>query len=497
MKIENLYNTEPFRSLFDEIWVLSLKSSIERRQHIRDHLPRFGITKYRFFDAIGADHPEIEAVEQCGGVVRYPPCFRCGKLDCGNDDCNNFLVPEQIACFLSYRRLWRTIAEGTAEKVLIMEDDVWLHPQTYRVLSWVQNEVEEGRIPFSAGKNCLLRFGWAKCGEHLDSDAPVKIAETVKMANPCHAITRSYAAALIERDGIIRHTADVYQHQLAPKPGESFSIFPPIASELSWAEGQFPSTIHPKKVHVDYLHKNNDISGANAASALLKSHIKKKFFRTLLITGHPRCGTGYASALCRQMGLDVGHEKAGRDGISSWMFAVEDKNNPWALDLVSSSRLRLAWKYLIMPVRDLGKAAESVVRENTYAPASYQFRQKHILARLNINLDGLSTDLEKSVCSIVGWARIVLNQTDFVFRIEDEQEKLREYLINLNLIDKEHQCVSLNTSPVNADKLYKGKHYNKPTISIEDWQALPHTVLTQAAWYCEQFGYFYPWEHGQ
>lgn len=48
-----------------------------------------------------------------------------------------------------------------------------------------------------------------------------------------------------------------------------------------------------------------------------------------VITGHPRSGTGYAAALCRANGLDVGHERLRPDGISSWMWAAGRVDVPW------------------------------------------------------------------------------------------------------------------------------------------------------------------------
>lgn len=41
----------------------------------------------------------------------------------------------------------------------------------------------------------------------------------------------------------------------------------------------------------------------------------------IIITGVSRSGTGYITAIFRQMGLDVRHEKYGRDGISSFHIA--------------------------------------------------------------------------------------------------------------------------------------------------------------------------------
>ncbi|MFK4998907.1 hypothetical protein ACI2OX_21260 [Bacillus sp. N9] len=46
--------------------------------------------------------------------------------------------------------------------------------------------------------------------------------------------------------------------------------------------------------------------------------------RKFLVLGHPRSGTGYMAYLLRQFGYGIGHERMGKDGISSWMFAVND-----------------------------------------------------------------------------------------------------------------------------------------------------------------------------
>lgn len=49
----------------------------------------------------------------------------------------------------------------------------------------------------------------------------------------------------------------------------------------------------------------------------------------LLILAHMRSGTGYISKLCQAFSLDVQHENAmGRDGLSTWLFAVYSKP-PW------------------------------------------------------------------------------------------------------------------------------------------------------------------------
>lgn len=53
---------------------------------------------------------------------------------------------------------------------------------------------------------------------------------------------------------------------------------------------------------------------------MVNQYLDKK----LLIIGHPRSGTGYMSRLMSSFGLNVGHEKLKKNGISSWMLAVDE-----------------------------------------------------------------------------------------------------------------------------------------------------------------------------
>lgn len=43
----------------------------------------------------------------------------------------------------------------------------------------------------------------------------------------------------------------------------------------------------------------------------------------ILVVAPPRSGTGYASKCLRSIGIDVGHERMGVNGISSWSWAVD------------------------------------------------------------------------------------------------------------------------------------------------------------------------------
>jgi hypothetical protein len=487
-----LQNAPAWSALFDRVVVVSLKACTERRQYMQQHLPSVGIQAFEFFDATASDDAAVALAYESGEVARFPACFRCGGLDCGNDDCNNVLIAPQVATFITYLRLWRQIAAGNARRVLVLEDDVHIHGHAGRVLDWLARAVVQAGLPFVPGRPCLLRLGWARCADH-DATERCTVNQTVKMSNPAHALTREYAALLLERYTGIMHTVDEYQHRLAPLPGEAWTVFPPLASELSWSDGAFASTIHPKPVRLDYLRASGDPAAVAQHEQVLRQHVKKKHFRPLLIVGHPRCGTGYAADLCGQLGLDVGHEKLGRDGISSWMFAVDAEDNPYALDSAARTRRSLAWKFLLMPVRDLATAVGSVMRDSLHAPPSYAFRRAHILRLTGLDLDTLATPLERAVRSVTAWARIVLAQKpDLWLRIEDPPDRLREFLINAQLCLPQVRSLVLDTTPVNADKPYQGVRHRKPEVDPAAWRALPADTQAEIAWYGASFGYAHP-----
>lgn len=53
------------------------------------------------------------------------------------------------------------------------------------------------------------------------------------------------------------------------------------------------------------------------------------FEKRLIILGHPRSGTGYSAWVAQQYGLNVLHEKIGKNGISSWFWVTKDTNPPF------------------------------------------------------------------------------------------------------------------------------------------------------------------------
>lgn len=262
----------PFERLFDRIVVLSLPGSADRRAHVRDHFRHIGLRDYDFHDACGIDHPEVRDLFDRGLVATYPPCFRCGRVACGKPDCNNVLIPQQVAVFASYLNLWRRLAAGN-QRVLVCEDDVLFHPWALRVLDDLAGQVEAGAIAFSGDAPALLRLGWALGAEH-DGTQPFRVSREVRMANPCHAVTGAYARRLLQDFAGVRHTADVFQHQQAPVARtHALSVFPPVASELSWSTGRLESLVHPKDIYARRLDEAGKPHEAAAYRERIARHV--------------------------------------------------------------------------------------------------------------------------------------------------------------------------------------------------------------------------------
>lgn len=481
---------ESFESFFDHVHVVSLPASHDRRAYVAQHLRAAGIENFEFHDACDETDPRVLEIIASERVHRYPPCFRCGKLSCGRDDCNNVLIPSQIATFVTYLELWKKIA-ARPQFSLVVEDDVELNPYWPEVLRKLTNAKSDGQLDLSPDKPRLLRLGWARNDDH-DPAVPFRISHELRMSNPCHALTSAFAKALLDRFDKIDTTVDIFMHKNAPKPGEALTVFPPLASELSWSKGAFDSLIHPKPVRAEYLERSGRREEAAVQRQKINRHRKHIFHRKFLVVGHPRTGTGFAASLMRQLGLDIGHETDGSDGVSSWMMSVDDPENPWAGHPIASSRSRLHWDFCVHPVRKITDAIPSIMREDQYAPVSKDFRRRHILKLCGVDLAGCKSDFEHAVQSLVCWSRIIhATRPDLHFRIEEDAEILLDFLRTKG-IDVSVKPGDLVLSPVNENKLYKGKRYPKPDISREDWDALPEQIWQGVVWYCETFGYPLP-----
>jgi hypothetical protein len=117
----------------------------------------------------------------------------------------------------------------------------------------------------------------------------------------------------------------------------------------------------------------------------------------ILITAHPRSGTGYISKFLNLCGLDVPHEiRLGNNGISNWRGIIENINdcnyvlhqvrNP--IDVISSSTIIMgtSWEYLYR----------------------------------NLNIPMINDKILRSMTTYYNWNKLIESKKpDFRYRIED------------------------------------------------------------------------------
>lgn len=119
--------------------------------------------------------------------------------------------------------------------------------------------------------------------------------------------------------------------------------------------------------------------------------------REYLVVGHPRSGTGYASALFRANGIDVGHEVMGEHGTSNWQFAVRSLAAGQALHLPDNILPSdVEFEQVIHLVRNPVNCINSTMfTEQDSEP----FRGEYV------NLWG--TFAERAVMSVTGWRKLI------------------------------------------------------------------------------------------
>lgn len=479
-----------FLKFVDKIYVVSMSSSQDRREYIVDHFKENGITDYEFFDATSSDSRRVSELFKNKLVLKFPPCFRCGQTDCGKDDCNNVLTTAQVATFDSYVRLWQEVSDKNV-RALICEDDIVLNPWWRDVFTKINQNIDNGDLDFDADMPCLLRLGWAKDDEH-DAAVPFRIEPVSRMSNPCHAITPAFARGLLKEHTRIDHTVDVFQHLTSEMSKmHALTVFPPVAHELSWSTGALTSLIHPKEIHVNFLKEHGRHAEAAAHAAKIRDHIKHKFYRPLLMVGHPGCGDAEMAHTFKQLGLDIGLKTDGKDGLSVWQFA-SDEQVPYAKFPAARSRRALVWKHLVHPVRNIKDAIPIIMRDNIFSPASYDFRRSCILATFGVNLNHFPTNFMRAVASYVYWTMMVQKmEPDGIFRIEDGPDQVRSFLNEVGFGDRIANA-DRESEATDTTEGYEGRRFCHAISTPELWASLPGYLWKEVKIFCETYGYEIP-----
>ena len=136
--------------------------------------------------------------------------------------------------------------------------------------------------------------------------------------------------------------------------------------------------------------------------------------------GHPRCGTGFTSGLLKAGGLDVPHEKPGKDGMVSWMAGSGRVLVPWGRSIPNPDGIKE--KKVFCVVRSPLKAIPSIIPENQNI-RSFAFRSQVIWDKLGIDLASdrrwRKRPVSTAIASYAFWYQVnLLMKPEFIFRID-------------------------------------------------------------------------------
>lgn len=138
--------------------------------------------------------------------------------------------------------------------------------------------------------------------------------------------------------------------------------------------------------------------------------------------GHPRCGTGFTASLIQTAGLDVGHERVGKDGIISWMLPGRRYRNPFGDAIGPIDEFR----NILCTARSPLQAIPSIIPENHPGP-SLRFRRQ--VLREHLGESGIgnprANPVQSAVESYTKWFELCLSfNPSVIFRVDVPDDDL-------------------------------------------------------------------------
>ena len=293
-----------FNDIFNNIYVINLKESVNRKIHIENEFKRVGIEKYQFFEATPYDSEEVTNLMKNNLVKKFPTCFRCDKKRC---DCeNNYLTPFQLGNWCSFINLFNDIIKNDYEFVLICEDDIVFTHQHERIINKLLSKKSFEFYKINMEMPLLIRLGTAFNPDNHNSNANPIFIKNYSLCNPCFAINKRMAIVYLHYLKIIDYHSDIYFHKKIPKNIKGvqyFTMYPYPVYELSFVKEKqkFESTVRPNNQPRRIEYKDFLFLSSNL---ILNIFLKK---------------------LVKNIGLDIPLEKIGYHGnINYFMILNED-----------------------------------------------------------------------------------------------------------------------------------------------------------------------------
>jgi hypothetical protein len=170
----------------------------------------------------------------------------------------------------------------------------------------------------------------------------------------------------------------------------------------------------------------------------------------VLVTGCGRSGTRYTTFVLRRHGLDVGHERLGRDGVASWSLAVDADHVPWG-----PSRQAVSFDVILHQTRHPLKVVCSAM---SFKDQSWRFICEHIPCSLE---DPLPL---RAAAYWYYWNAAAERRADLTFRVENVRGALGEICERLGV---EADPSVLDHVPTDVNTRRNGRAFHLAEEAVE------------------------------
>jgi len=392
-----------FNTLFDHIYVLNLKESIDRKIHIETEFKRVGIDKYQFFEATPYDSEEVKKLMDSQFVKKFPNCFRCNLKRCLCE--NNFLTPFQIGNWCSFLNIFRDILKNNYKFVLICEDDIVFTFQHERIINNLLSRKTFNKYRINMDKPLLIRLGTAFNELNHNSNSEPFYLKNYSLCNPCFAINKEMAYVYLKYLKIIDYHSDIYFHKKIPmniKGVQFFTMYPYPVYELSFVKSKkkFDSLIRP----------NNSFRRMEYKEFLfLSSNILLEFFIKRLI---------------KNINLDISNNRIGINGTINYFFTMNDSEKP-----------KYYFQNKILFIDNYYDDIKIIY--NNLFNGNYKLLLDKVNSSLNLNINNLENNLKSCIIFYNNYIKLI-NKIDNLMKvnINDDYKYLYTFIDN-KLVDNE------------------------------------------------------------
>jgi len=449
---------------------LTLPDCRERQMDVVKELNNVGLHRYEFSPGYYPDSPEVSLALKENRVKKYPVCFRCDKEDCGDPECNNILIPPQIAVCLGFQAMFRRLVNSEDKFALFCEDDIIFAPYAKKVFKSKEFKKIINKIIAFNKKPAMIRLGRPRLDPDFYSDAPpkrIEINSEIEMSNTAFIINQAFAKIALNRLNKIDHTADVIIHRDLNELTESYTINCQLVADRSWTLFQVPSLIHPKENYI----KNIELKEVRISEVVVQerlrfaNHVKKAIAPEYCFIGSPRCGSHFVSQYFIRNGLDIQHEKIGRSGICAWQYAVDSNDYPYINDKTAKNSYFVYPKKWYLYARNPVDAIPSLIIENEKGILSYHFRRKMIKECLGVDLEDYNKPIEKAARSYLHWYELALKrEISGILRVELFHDDVHKHFPDCMFKD-----IFISDQEKGVGKPYLG-YIHIPMPLARDWQ---------------------------